>query len=145
MSFRYMIDTNICIKLSSAKTPPAVREAMRPRLEQASGLLCISSVTLAELHFGIAKADARRLASNLEALDNLTARAPVLPFDDGAAQAYGRVRHALQTLGAVIGALDMLIAGHALSRGLVVVTNNVGEFARVDGLQVEDWTEPANG
>lgn len=140
MPFRYMLDTNICIKISSTKTPQAVRETMRPQLEQASGLVCLSAITLAELHFGIAKADVQHLAANLQALDNLTARAPVLPFDEGAAQAYGRIKHALQSAGTVIGELDMLIAGHALSRSLVVVTNNVGEFTRVDGLRVEDWT-----
>jgi tRNA(fMet)-specific endonuclease VapC len=102
-----------------------------------AGELCISSVTLVELHYGAEKS-ARRL-ENLEAIEQFSARLEVLPFSPKAAAHYGQIRARLEREGRPVGAYDMLIGAHARSEGLVLVTNNRREFERMDGLQVENW------
>lgn len=128
----YMLDTNICIHV--LKTYPlAVREKFNAAAEQ----LCISSITLGELYYGAEKS-ARR-AENLIAIDHFVARLEVLPFADRAAAHYGQIRAELARAGTPCGPHDLQIGGHARSEGLIVVTNNMREFARMPGVRVENW------
>lgn len=128
----YMLDTNICIHVMKTY-PPAVREKFNALAEQ----LCISSITLGELHYGAEKS--ARPVENLRAIAHFTARLEVLPFAEKAAAHYGQVRAELERAGTPCGAHDMQIGGHARSEGLILVTNNVREFARMPGLRVENW------
>lgn len=132
---RYMLDTNICIYIIK-KMPSAVLQRFT---EHDASEVCISSVTYAEMMHGVEKSQAKernRLAFMLF-MSPLT----VLDFDVAAAEAYGKIRADLEQRGTPIGPMDMLIAGHALSQGLVLVTNNTREFSRVSGLRLENWTE----
>lgn len=132
---RYMLDTSICIYILKHE-PIQVRERFeRHNLED----VCVSCVTVAELEYGAAKSarpesNARTVGDFLDALDTLA-------FDPAAARHYGGIRAALERSGRTIGPLDMLIAAHARSQGLTLVTNNVREFVRVPGLTVENWQE----
>jgi tRNA(fMet)-specific endonuclease VapC len=101
------------------------------------GDIGISTVTLAELHYGAAKSQFP--GRNQQALEAFILPLEVVPFDAAAAAAYGPVRAALERQGTPIGAMDTLIAAHALSLRLTLVTNNTREFARVQGLSVENW------
>ena len=131
----YMLDTNICIY--AMKTKPA---QVLTRLKEAlhSGI-CISSITLAELEYGIKHSS--NPEKNAQALIRFLIPFRILPFDAAAAAEYGKIRAHLQSQGTPIGPLDMLIAGHARSEGLILVTNNVREFERVPGLIIENWAE----
>lgn len=131
---KYMLDTNICIHVIKHKPETAIRNFLTHQPDD----LCISAITLAELLHGVEKSkfkDRNRLAV-LMFLSGIA----VLDFDSIAAQAYGELRADLEQNGTPIGPMDMLIAGHAKSRGLILVTNNTGEFTRVKGLQLEDWS-----
>lgn len=128
----YMLDTNICIYVM--KTYP---EALREKFNALAEQLCISSITLGELHYGAEKSSRR--AENLRAIANFVARLDVLPFGEKAAAHYGQVRAELERRGTPCGAHDMQIGAHARSEGLIVVTNNMREFARMPGLRVENW------
>jgi tRNA(fMet)-specific endonuclease VapC len=129
---RYLLDTNTCIFIM--KQVPSAME--RLRAAHASGV-AISTVTLAELEYGVEKSAAReRNAKNLLAFSTLV---EILPFDIPASSVYGQIRAALEKRGTPIGTLDMLIAAHAKSLGLTLVTNNIKEFGRVEELAVEDW------
>ncbi len=130
---RYMLDTNICIYLIKHK-PPQVFEKLQ---EHNPDEICISAVTYAELVHGVEKSKA--VERNRLALTILLANIEILDFDMKAAEEYGRIRADLEKKGTPIGPLDMMIAGHAKSLGYTVVTNNVGEFKRVEGLQYENW------
>ena len=99
----------------------------------------ISAIVLAELKHGVEKSS--RPDQNRIALDKFCAPLTVLAFDDAAAGAYGRIRADLERDGQTIGAMDMLIAAHALAENAVLVTNNEREFRRVEGLAVENWTQ----
>jgi len=129
---RYMLDTNLCIRVLRDR-PASVRE--RFNLE-ADGL-CISTIVLTELLHGAAKS--QRPEHNRREVERFAARLEVLPFDEPAAAHAADIRSALERRGRGIGAFDLLIAGHARSQGLVVVTGNLAEFARVEGLRCEDW------
>ena len=126
----YMLDTDISIYTIKRK-PPQVRRMFNIH----SGELCISSVTLGELYFGAENSSDP--GKNLKVVEGFAARVAVLSFDFAAARQYGQLRHEL--LGNPIGPYDMMIAAHARSRGLVLVTNNVAEYERVEGLRVENW------
>ncbi|GAA5542249.1 type II toxin-antitoxin system VapC family toxin [Brucella sp. NBRC 113783] len=128
----YMLDTNICIYVMKTY-PPAVREKFNALADQ----LCISSITLGELHYGAEKS-ARR-SENLVAIEHFVARLDVLPFGDKAAAHYGQVRAELERAGTPCGPHDMQIGAHARSEGLIVVTNNMKEFIRMPGVRVENW------
>lgn len=131
----YMLDTNICIY--AMKNKP-VEVLQRFQQELANGL-CISSITLAELEYGMQHSS--NPAQNEQALLRFLAPLSVLPFGPAAASEYGEIRAYLQSQGTPIGPLDMLIAGHARSENMVLVTNNVQEFKRVPGLTIENWAE----
>jgi tRNA(fMet)-specific endonuclease VapC len=131
----YMLDTNICIFAMKQK-PEKVLQRFKQELN--SGI-CISSITLAELEYGMKRSSDP--ARNEQALLRFLAPLTVLPFGSAAASVYGEIRADLQSKGMPIGPLDMLIAGHAKAEELVLVTNNVREFERVPGLEIENWAE----
>ena len=128
----YMLDTNICIYVMK-NYPPDLREKFNALAEQ----LCISSITLGELHNGAEKS-ARRV-DNLTTIEHFVARLDVLAFEAKAAAHYGQVRAELERAGAPCGPHDMQIGGHARSEGLIVVTNNMREFSRMPGIRAENW------
>lgn len=129
---RYMLDTNICIYV--IKNRPV---ALRDRFNANVGALCISSVTLAELLYGAEKS--AKQDHNRKVVESFAARLTVLDFDEKAANHYGDIRASLEKAGQVIGPYDLMIAGHARSEGLVLVSNNLREFDRVDGLRTDNW------
>ena len=128
-----MLDTNILI-YTIRKRPKKVRDAFK----EYSDYLSMSTITLGELICGAEKSS--QPARNLADIEALAARVDVLPFDNQAAQHFGQVRVELAKAGKPIGPYDLMIAGHARSRGLILVTNNLREFKRVPGLRLENWT-----
>ena len=131
----YMLDTNICIYVMKNR-PEKVLQRFREELD---GGLCISSITLAELEYGMKHSS--NPAQNEQALLRFLVPLSILPFGAAAASEYGALWTYLQNNGTPIGPLDMLIAGHALAEGLTLVTNNVREFERVPDLRLENWAE----
>lgn len=132
---KYMLDTNICIFTIKNK-PQVVREAFTAK----HGQLCISSITAMELIYGAEKSAS--VEKNLRVVEGFMSQIEVLSYDLNASNHTGQIRDSLAKAGTPIGPYDQMIAGHARSLGLVVVTNNIKEFARVDGLRIEDWTLP---
>lgn len=131
---RYMLDTNIVI-YTIKNRPKIVKEAFVAHY----GQVCISTVTLMELIYGAEKSAAP--GRNTRDVEAFAARLDVLDYDSEAAAHSGQLRSELAKAGTPIGPYDQMIAGHARSRGFILVTNNVREFARVPGLRVENWTE----
>ncbi|GGX48398.1 type II toxin-antitoxin system tRNA(fMet)-specific endonuclease VapC [Saccharospirillum salsuginis] len=132
---KYMLDTNICIYTIKNK-PEQVRVAFNQHHDQ----LCISTITLMELIYGAEKSAAPD--RNLEVVEGFAARLEVLDYNTEAAAHSGQIRAELARNGTPIGPYDQMIAGHARSRGLILVTNNVREFERVPGIRVQDWVNP---
>ncbi|MDR1187941.1 MAG: type II toxin-antitoxin system VapC family toxin [Bifidobacteriaceae bacterium] len=131
----YMLDTSVLIHLLRRRS-----EELRPRFRAASGRIAVSTISVAELEHGLARSSAPdKDAARVEAL---LALCEVLQFDRNAAHHAGRISGRLAAAGTPIGPLDTLIAGHARSRGLVVVTTNLREFSRAPGLECEDWSAP---
>jgi tRNA(fMet)-specific endonuclease VapC len=130
---RYLLDTSICIEMIRRRLPEVALDHLYPL-----GNAGISSITLAELRYGVAKSNDP--GRNLMALAHVVSQLVVAPFDDASAATYGKLRADLERQGTVIGPLDMLIAAHALSLDVALVTGNEREFARVPGLRVENWT-----
>ena len=129
---KYMLDTNIVIYTMKNK-PASVRAAFK----KYDGRMCISSITYMELVYGAERSS--NPERNLASLEGFVARMDVLPLADSAAGHAGQIRTELAKLGMPIGPYDQLIAGHARSLGLVLVTNNEKEFSRVSGLRIENW------
>ena len=130
---RMMLDTNICIYIIKQR-PLSVKK----RFESYEiGQLCISSITVSELMYGVYKS--QHVERNLQALEQFLMPFEIVDFDTGAAVAYGKIRATLEKQGQVIGGMDMQIAGHAISLGMTVVTNNTKEFQRIEGLALENW------
>ncbi|ECV2306883.1 tRNA(fMet)-specific endonuclease VapC [Salmonella enterica subsp. enterica serovar Javiana] len=129
---KYMLDTNICI--FTIKNKPAV---VRERFSLSQGRMCISTVTLMELIYGAEKSQMPE--RNLAVIEGFVSRLDVLDYDAAAATHTGQIRAELARKGQPVGPFDQMIAGHARSRGLIVVTNNTREFERVEGLRTEDW------
>ena len=129
---RWLLDTNLCIRV--LRDRPA---GLRERFNREADALCISTIVLTELLYGAEKS--ARPAENRRAVEQFAARLTLLPFDDAAAAHAANIRATLERQGLPIGGYDVLIAGHARSRGLVVVTGNLREFNRVEGLRSEDW------
>lgn len=130
---RYMLDTNICIYLIKRKPAAVLRRLESLKISD----VCLSSVTLAELEYGVAKSQRRE--QNRWALTEFLAPLDVLPFDEAAAREYGALRHDLEKAGKPVGSMDMLIAAHALAADTVLVTNDADEFRHVRSLPVENW------
>ena len=129
---QYMLDTNICIYVIKNR-PVGLREQFNRLAEQ----ICISTITLAELYYGVEKSS--RGVENLRVIEQFVDRLEALPFSAEAAAHYGQVRAELERAGQPAGPHDMLIGAHARSAGLIVVTNNLREFERIRGLRVENW------
>jgi tRNA(fMet)-specific endonuclease VapC len=130
---RFLLDTNICIETIRGKSARVLAHLRKCD----AGTVGISSITLAELRYGVSRSsDPPR---NLAALARFCAPLEIMAFDEPAAASYGDLRHALQSAGTPIGPLDMLIAAHAMSLGAILVTNNEREFRRVRELAVENW------
>ena len=129
---KYMLDTNMCIY--AQKNNPNVIAKIKQNFQQG---LAISSITLAELEYGV-QASAN-IEKNTVSLMKFLSIVDVLPFDSGAAVEYGKICAHLRKKGTPIGTMDMLIAAHARSENLIVVTHNTREFERIEGLQLEDW------
>ena len=130
---KLMLDTNVCIYLIKER-PPSILERFA---SHAVGDIGISVITLAELEYGVSKSS--RPARNREALDQFIAPLELASFDRRATAAYGKLRSTLEKKGQSIGSMDLLIAAHALSLDVRLITRNVREFGRVPGLSVEDW------
>ncbi|MDP1735309.1 MAG: type II toxin-antitoxin system VapC family toxin [Sulfuritalea sp.] len=134
---RYLLDTNICIYVINSRP----REVLDRFKNESMGSIGISSVSAAELAYGVAKSGSAR---NREALAMFLAPLDVLPFDEAAIWHYGKLRSDLEKRGEPIGALDTLIAAHALATDTILVTNNTREFSRVKGLRLENWVNTEN-
>ncbi|KAF0219216.1 MAG: PilT domain-containing [Geobacteraceae bacterium] len=131
---KLMLDTNICIYIIKQR-PAAV---LKHFLEYQIGDIGISSITISELRYGVAKSAHRE--KNAKALDEFIIPLEVVSFDEEAAHVYGDIRATLEKGGTPIGAMDMLIAAHAVSLGIPLVTNNPREFGRIPALKIIDWT-----
>jgi tRNA(fMet)-specific endonuclease VapC len=130
-----MLDTDTCIAI--IKKHPIALKRLRGK---SIGQVGISSITLGELAFGAAKSSHRQNARN--ALDEFLLALEIAAFDDGIAMGYGDIRASLERRGRPIGPLDTLIGSHAHRLDLILVTHNTREFSRIEGLRLEDWTEP---
>ena len=131
----YLLDTNICIYIIKKK-PAEVFEKFK---ELTIGDVGISSITLAELQYGIEKSSIPE--KNREALEKFLTPIEIIDFGYEATVEYGKIRAELEQKGVPIGPLDMLIASHALSLDVILVTNNMREFERIAGLKIENWTK----
>ncbi len=131
---KLMLDTNICIYI--IKQQPAI--VLKHFLDYQVGDIGISSITLSELRYGVAKSKHRE--KNAKALNEFVIPLDVVPFDEEAAMIYGDIRTTLEKAGTPIGAMDLLIAAHAMSLGVTLVTNNAREFSRISTLDIIDWT-----
>ena len=132
---RYMLDTNICIYVIKHKPESVFRKLKKIKPED----VCISSITYAELAYGVEKSS--QPERNRLALSMMLSSIEIVAFDDSAADEYGEIRAGLERKGTPIGSLDMLIAAHARSLGCTLVTNNTKEFCRVEGLEVVNWVK----
>lgn len=132
---KYMLDTNICIYVIKYKPEATVRNFLSHNPDD----ICVSSITYAELTHGVEKSQA--VEKNRVALSMFLSAITVLDFDSSAAEAYGELRAELERKGTPIGPMDMLIAGHAKSKSLILVTNNTREFERVSDMTIEDWSK----
>jgi tRNA(fMet)-specific endonuclease VapC len=130
---KYMLDTNICVYFIKRK-PQSIFETLNKTMQEG---VAISSITVAELEYGVAKSE--YYEKNKNALAQFLTLPVILPFDVAAAAEYGNIRVELQRRGTPIGPLDTLIAAHAKASDLILVTNNTREFERVEGLQIENW------
>ena len=135
---KFLLDTNVCIDFLSGRYP-LVAERIR---ENDPDDLVLSSIVVAELRYGAQKS--RRQRENHEKLDLLFSEVGILEFDEDAAQVFGIIRTALEARGTPIGPFDMLIAAHARSRELILVSDNTREFSCVDGIKLENWRASTN-
>ncbi|MES2823269.1 MAG: tRNA(fMet)-specific endonuclease VapC [Pseudomonadota bacterium] len=129
---KYMLETNIAIYVIKRRPPEALQ-----KFNAHANQLCISAITLSELLHGVEKS--AQPERNLLQVEDFISRLEVLPYGLKAAAHYGEIRGDLERAGTPIGVNDVHIAGHARSEGLVLVTNNLREFARVKGLRMENW------
>jgi tRNA(fMet)-specific endonuclease VapC len=132
---KYLLDTDICIYIIKRK-PPEVLDRFRASSPTDIG---VSAITVAELEYGACKS--QQVEKNRAALQQFLLPLPLLDFSADATLVYGQIRADLSRQGCIIGAMDLLIAAQALSRDLILVTNNTDEFARVSGLKIENWVE----
>lgn len=130
-----MLDTNMCIYIIKKKPAHVLERFQKSRISD----IGISSITLSELVYGAVKSS--KPEQNHLALAQFAAPLEILAYDHSASPFYGHIRYHLERRGTPVGALDMLIAAHALSAGCILVTNNEREFQRVPGLKIENWAE----
>ena len=131
---RYMLDTNTCIYLIKQKPEKVLRHFKAHSV----GDIGISSITLAELRCGVERS--QQVQRNRQALEEFTLPLEIAYFDEAAAEVYGSVRAGLEQAGTPVVSMDMLIAAHALSLGVTLVTNNLREFKKIKNLKVVDWS-----
>jgi tRNA(fMet)-specific endonuclease VapC len=129
----YLLDTNICIYVIKKK-PVDVLKTLKTKSKKD---IYVSSITIAELEYGVAKSQFPE--KNKIALIEFLSIFNILPFDDADAAEFGMIKTDLEKKGRIIGPMDLLIAGQAKSKKLILVTNNIKEFERVEGLKIENW------
>jgi tRNA(fMet)-specific endonuclease VapC len=132
---QYLLDTNICIYLIKQKPPKVLARFQTLTLSDVG----ISSITVAELEYGICKSQQQE--KNRNALMQFLLPLEIVQFDQTAATIYGSIRSELESRGLVIGSMDMLIAAHALSLGVILVSNNLREFSPIANLSLENWAQ----
>jgi len=131
----YLLDSNICIYIINGrpkKVVQKIKEYNPPEIK-------LSSISIAELEYGVSKSENRE--KNRQALIHFASAFDIVDFNDDDAEIYGFIRADLEKKGQVIGPYDMQIAAQAISRNMVLVTNNVKEFCRVKNLKIENWAE----
>jgi tRNA(fMet)-specific endonuclease VapC len=129
---KFLLDTNIVIYVLKRR-PIEVLKVFNANASR----MAISSITLSELIYGAEKSP--NIAKNLEAIEDFISHLEVLPYDARASQHYGQIKATLEKKGKIIGENDIHIAAHAISQGLILVTNNLKEFKRVSNLALENW------
>lgn len=132
---KYLIDTNICIYIINKRPAAVIKKFKQFEL----GEIGISTITVSELQYGVAKSIYRK--KNEVRLEEFLAPLEILTYDQTAARVYGDIRFQLEKRGRLIGPLDLLIAAHAISQNLVLITNNDKEFKRIKKLKIENWTK----
>jgi len=132
---KYLLDTNICIYILKNKYEKSSQWIKDAGIEN----VCVSSISVAELEFGISKSS--KFEESESALYKFLSGYNIIDFDLSAARCYGKMRADLQKRGTPIGTMDMLIGSIALSKSMIIVTNNEKEFERIDGLKIENWTK----
>jgi tRNA(fMet)-specific endonuclease VapC len=132
---KYLLDTNICIYLIKKKPIEVIKKLSELNIND----IGISSITLSELEYGVEKSS--NPERNKIALIEFLSMIEIYDYDDKAAKEYGKIRTELEKKGIVIGSLDMLIAAHAKSRDMILVTNNEREFKRIKELLIENWVK----
>ena len=128
-----MLDTNICIYIIKNK-PSYVRDKFK---EYDIGDLCLSSITVSELYYGVYKS--QYIEKNLLALNSFLRPFNIVDYDLNASIEYGKIRASLEKSGNIIGGLDMQIAAHAKSLDMTLITNNTREFQRIENLVIDNW------
>lgn len=131
---KFLLDTNICIYLIKQQPPKVLKHFKSHTV----GDIGISSITLAELRYGVSKS--RHIEKNQQALDEFILPLEIADFDEKAAREYGAIRAGLERAGTPIGSMDMLIGAHAHSLGAALVTNNTKEFKQIRNLKIVDWS-----
>jgi len=131
----YLLDTNICIYIIKKK-PVDLLKTLKTKSKKD---IYISSITIAELEYGIAKSQFPE--KNKIALIEFLSIFNILPFDDNDAVDFGKIKKELEKKGKIIGPMDLLLAAQAKSKKLILVTNNTKEFERVEGLKIENWLQ----
>ena len=129
----YMLDTNICIYIIKNKPQKVLKKFEEIDPKDVS----ISSITASELWYGVSKSS--HIERNAIALEEFLSPLTILGYDETASKTYGNIRTALEKKGKIIGSMDLLIAAHALSQNLKLVSNNTKEFKRIAGLNLENW------
>lgn len=129
---KYLLDTNIVIYVLKRR-PKEVLDIFNTNASR----MAISTITLSELMYGAEKSI--NTDKNLEAVEEFVSHLEVLPYDAKASQHYGQIKAALEKKGQIIGENDIHIAAHAISHGLILVSNNLREFKRVPNLALENW------
>ena len=132
---KYLFDTDICIYIIKKKPTRLLHKLTQMNISDVG----ISSITLSELEYGVEKSKSPQ--KNRIALLEFLSPIEIYDYDDLAAQKYGIIRAELEKKGTIIGSLDMLIAAHAISLNLILITNNENEFKRVPGLKTENWSK----
>jgi tRNA(fMet)-specific endonuclease VapC len=131
---KYLLDTNICIYIINEKPKNVLRKFEKHPVSD----FAISAITHAELQYGVAKS--KNIDTNQNALNEFLLPLTILPFHgEKLMKCYGEIRALLELKGKIIGPLDMMIAAHALSLHLTIISNNIREFSRIQKLKCENW------
>lgn len=130
---KYLLDTNTCIYVINKKSKTILNKLSKIEISE----MVISSITVAELFFGVEKSSKKE--ENLTSLNNFLLPFGILNFDSSDSVTYAKIRTELQKAGTPIGPMDLLIASQAISKDLILVSNNTREFQRVQNLKLENW------